>query len=454
MPGPLPPHIACPTTCGTGQRVHRDRRLRLPSRSARRPASPRAASGRRYALVDPDLHAHAPGDGRRRERLRRALPRARVVHRARRTRARPRPDVAVRAADEPGAQPVERLGSREALAPRAAASSCAPSRDARDVEARERADRGRRRWRASRSATPACTCRTRCPTRSPAWSDLAGRYRCRAIPTVEPLVPHGHVGRRQRAERLPRASRERARSATSKPRARSAPTPAARSPPTPARSSPTSWSRLMRATDASQRPWRRRLRRRRPRRAGPRRVRPEAARRQRASPRRRSIACAALLAVRCGTGNAERRRPIARPRLSAPAAHPHALDGQRRLRPRQQRRLLRVLRHRHQPLPHRRGRARHRTAAPSSACASSRAAPTCAPLAFPDALEAGLARGAPRPLERPLRDRPSSPPSDDAAAAQGEFVHVFVDRVTRRPVDLPPHLRDALARLYRAPAGK
>ena len=32
----------------------------------------------------------------------------------------------------------------------------------------------------------------------------------------------------------------------------------------------------------------------------------------------------------------------------------------------------------------------------------------------------------------------------DVAAAQGHFVHVYVDRETRRPVDLPPALRAAL----------
>lgn len=36
---------------------------------------------------------------------------------------------------------------------------------------------------------------------------------------------------------------------------------------------------------------------------------------------------------------------------------------------------------------------------------------------------------------------------DDRAAAHGHFVHVFVDRVTRRPVEIPPRLRAALARL-------
>ena len=39
---------------------------------------------------------------------------------------------------------------------------------------------------------------------------------------------------------------------------------------------------------------------------------------------------------------------------------------------------------------------------------------------------------------------------DDVAAAHGHFVHVFVDRHTRRPVAIPPALRDALARLVAA----
>lgn len=35
----------------------------------------------------------------------------------------------------------------------------------------------------------------------------------------------------------------------------------------------------------------------------------------------------------------------------------------------------------------------------------------------------------------------------DTAAAQGHFVHVYVDRQTRRPVELPAALREALAPL-------
>ena len=37
---------------------------------------------------------------------------------------------------------------------------------------------------------------------------------------------------------------------------------------------------------------------------------------------------------------------------------------------------------------------------------------------------------------------------DDEACAQGHFVHVYVDRVTGRPVPLPDQLKDAVAPLH------
>jgi acyl-CoA thioester hydrolase len=66
-----------------------------------------------------------------------------------------------------------------------------------------------------------------------------------------------------------------------------------------------------------------------------------------------------------------------------------------------------------------------------------------APLAFPDRVEAGL---------RVTRLGASSVryevglfrEGEEQAAAQGHFVHVYVDRVTRRPVSLPEGLRAAL----------
>jgi acyl-CoA thioester hydrolase len=68
------------------------------------------------------------------------------------------------------------------------------------------------------------------------------------------------------------------------------------------------------------------------------------------------------------------------------------------------------------------------------------------PLAFPATVEAGLrvghlGRSSVR-YEIALREQGVS-----ESAAEGWFVHVFVDRATRRPVAIPERLRTALAAL-------
>ena len=68
-------------------------------------------------------------------------------------------------------------------------------------------------------------------------------------------------------------------------------------------------------------------------------------------------------------------------------------------------------------------------------------------LAFPQAVDAGL---------RVARIGSSSVRYEiglfaagaDAASAQGHFVHVYVDRATRKPTPLPPVLRTALERIH------
>jgi acyl-CoA thioester hydrolase len=45
------------------------------------------------------------------------------------------------------------------------------------------------------------------------------------------------------------------------------------------------------------------------------------------------------------------------------------------------------------------------------------------------------------------------PRGENAAAAEGYFVHVFVDRASRRPVPIPEELRAALERLQLLPGG-
>ena len=68
------------------------------------------------------------------------------------------------------------------------------------------------------------------------------------------------------------------------------------------------------------------------------------------------------------------------------------------------------------------------------------------PLAFPEVIEAGLRVGH---LGRSSvrYDVAIFKKDDDEAAAAGHFVHVYVDRETRRPVSLPERLRAALAQL-------
>ncbi len=69
-----------------------------------------------------------------------------------------------------------------------------------------------------------------------------------------------------------------------------------------------------------------------------------------------------------------------------------------------------------------------------------------APLSYPQTIEAGI---------RVARLGNSSvryeiglfAQGEEHAAAQGHFVHVYVDRQTRRPLPLPPDLRAALATL-------
>ena len=81
-----------------------------------------------------------------------------------------------------------------------------------------------------------------------------------------------------------------------------------------------------------------------------------------------------------------------------------------------------------------------------------------APLVFPDRVEAGLRVG--RLGSTSVRYEVGLFREGDAqAAAQGYFVHVYVDRTTRRPVTLPDALQAAPAPLLvsatsRAPAAK
>ena len=71
-----------------------------------------------------------------------------------------------------------------------------------------------------------------------------------------------------------------------------------------------------------------------------------------------------------------------------------------------------------------------------------------APLAFPENVRAGL-RVAHLGRSSVRYEIGLFGEDVDEPAATGWFVHVFVDRTERRPVDIPPPLRAALERLAR-----
>lgn len=69
-----------------------------------------------------------------------------------------------------------------------------------------------------------------------------------------------------------------------------------------------------------------------------------------------------------------------------------------------------------------------------------------APLSFPQVVEAGIRVG--HLGNSSVRYEVGVyAQGEESAAAQGHFVHVYVDRQTRRPITLPPPLRAALSTL-------
>jgi acyl-CoA thioester hydrolase len=72
-----------------------------------------------------------------------------------------------------------------------------------------------------------------------------------------------------------------------------------------------------------------------------------------------------------------------------------------------------------------------------------------APLAYPQALTAGVRVD--KLGNRSVTYGIAIFAEDDLAAAHGHFVHVFVDRATRKPVEIPARLRAALAKISSAP---
>ncbi len=79
VPGPLRPHIACPTTSRDRERVHGHCDLRL-SRNERKNGNSRARAASGARNHRPRRHALAAADGRCLQRLRRPQPRARIIY--------------------------------------------------------------------------------------------------------------------------------------------------------------------------------------------------------------------------------------------------------------------------------------------------------------------------------------------------------------------------------------
>ena len=185
VPGPLPPHIACPTTCGTGSECTGIAVFDYVAH-ARQDGNRVAAPATHARARRSDGDAHAPRDGRRRERVRRAVPRARVVHGARvhgaalarRSRRRGRCRRGATRGATWGA--ARRCGSRG----NTSSARCATRRD---VEAREALS-----WAATLAGIAFGNSGVHLPhAMSYSVAGLVREYRCEGYPAEEAMVPHG-----------------------------------------------------------------------------------------------------------------------------------------------------------------------------------------------------------------------------------------------------------------------
>ena len=185
VPGPLKPHIACPTTSGTGSEVTGIAIFDLLSMAAKTGiASP--ALRPTEALVDPDCTDTLPSQVVACSGLD-VLSHALESFTARPFVRRPAPEPAGSTADEPGRQPVER---RRESGSDAVARPVSGTRGQTTPRTGKRVSRpcGPPLLRVSRSATRGCTCRTRWLTR---WPGRCASFHPEGYPGSEPLVPHG-----------------------------------------------------------------------------------------------------------------------------------------------------------------------------------------------------------------------------------------------------------------------
>lgn len=184
VPGPLPPHLACPTTAGTGSEctgiaVFDDRARKAKTGIASRRLRPTAA------VVDPDALATLPGSVAAASGFD-VLCHALESYTARPFTARPRPDRPSLRPMSQGRNPWSDLGCREAL------ELCGrylvrSAGDAGDAEAREGMS-----WAATLAGIAFGNAGVHLPhAMSYAVSGLVRDFRMPGYPEHEPLVPHG-----------------------------------------------------------------------------------------------------------------------------------------------------------------------------------------------------------------------------------------------------------------------
>ncbi len=184
VPGPLPPHVACPTTCGTGSEctgiaVFDHLQLRAKTGIASRHLRPTRA------LIDPTLTGSLPpmvvaASGFD------VLCHALESFTARPYSARARPSSAQTRPMSQGRNPWSDVGAREAL--RLAGRFLVRAvRDAADSEAREALS-----WAATLAGIAFGNSGVHLPhAMSYSVAGLVRDYRCPGYPDEEPLVPHG-----------------------------------------------------------------------------------------------------------------------------------------------------------------------------------------------------------------------------------------------------------------------
>ncbi|HEU4410177.1 MAG TPA: hydroxyacid-oxoacid transhydrogenase [Polyangiaceae bacterium] len=184
VPGPLPPHVACPTTCGTGAECTGIAVFDLVSAGAKTGIASRRLRPT-MALIDPRATATLPAEVVAASGFD-VLCHALESYTARPYTERPRPPTPAARPMSQGRNPFSDVGSREALALGGRFFERAV-RDASDREAREAMA-----WAATLAGIAFGNAGVHLPHgMSYAVAGLVRDYRAPGYPPDEPMVPHG-----------------------------------------------------------------------------------------------------------------------------------------------------------------------------------------------------------------------------------------------------------------------